>query len=132
MSNFRTVAVFECENKDVYAEMCKSIAYVQTIYCFPFPSEFFESMKIKSNESKDYVEQEIVFHSEEKYKEWFEIFGSILEELIDEMNVDFEKSKITYRRFFQNIEISRASRAEPLENFQTKFTENYKAYDFSS
>lgn len=131
MEIFKTVTVFEMLSGDVYAKMCESASYIQAIYCFPTPSEYFAIIEQKISEDRSYFEQHIYFHNEEKYKEWYAIFGEILEELVEEINDEFSKNDISYRRFFDNVEISGAARAEPMSSFQTKFNENNQALDLS-
>jgi hypothetical protein len=129
MEIFKTVTVFEMSSGDVYAKMCESASYIQAIYCFPSPSEYFATIEQKINDERSYFEQHIYFHDEEKYKEWYAVFGEILEELVEEIAEDFAKNNISYRRFFDNVEISGAARAEPMSDFQTKFDENNKSLD---
>jgi hypothetical protein len=124
MEIFKTVTVFEIASGDVCAKMFESAAYIQAIYCFPVPSEYFLIIEQKISENKSYFEQHIYFPNEEKYKEWHGIFGEILEELVEEITDDFSKHNISYRRFFDNVEISGAARAEPMGDFQTKFNES--------
>jgi hypothetical protein len=124
MEIFKTVTVFEMLSGDVCAKMTESASYIQAIYCFPVPSEYFLIIHQKVNNTKSYLEQHIYFHNEEKYKEWYAIFGEILEELVQEITDDFSKNNISYRRFFDNVEISGAARAEPMIDFQTKFNES--------
>lgn len=126
MEIFKTVTVFEVESGDVFEKMCESISYVQITYCFPYPSEYFFLIQEKASEDRSYIEHHIYFHNEEKYKEWYSVFGEITEELVDEFKEDFEKKQITHRRFFDNVEVSGAARAEPMNTFQSKFNENYK------
>jgi hypothetical protein len=129
MSLFRTVSVFELPEGNVYEQMCKSASYIQAIYCFPVPSEYFVSLENKVNQNSSYLEQHIYFHSEEKYKEWYGIFGEILEELMEEIHEDFLSYGIVYRRFFDDVEVSGAARAESLSEFRTKFNENNEYID---
>ena len=129
MEIFKTVTVFEIASGDLYAKMCESASYIQAIYCFPNPSEYFTLIEQKVNREKSYFEQHIYFHNEEKYKEWYAVFGEILEELVEEIADEFAKSNISYRRFFDNVETSGAIRAEPMSDFQTKFNDTNESLD---
>lgn len=129
MSLFRTIGIFETQEGDVYEQMCKSTAYIQAIYCFPVPSEYFAIIEQKISENRSYFESHIIFNDEEKYKEWYSIFGEICEELMEEIDTDFTNSGIKYRRFFEKVEIAKAANAEPIEDFVSKFNDNNKPLD---
>jgi hypothetical protein len=131
MPDFRTIAVFECNN-DVYAAIGKSITYIQLLYCFPTPSEYFKSIEDKISEDKTYLEQYIIFENYEKYQEWFDVFGEITEELVKELLVEFEELSITLNRYFEDVELSKALyNAFPISSFESKFNDNFKNFPIS-
>ncbi len=131
MPTFRTVSVFECTNKDVWQEMWKSIVYTQLTYCFPTPSEYFQSVQFIISEDHTYLEQHINFENEEKYNEWYDIFGEITEELTAEFIEDIEKFSITCKRYFEDVELAKVSwNAYPLSDFKSKFDDSYKGTFF--
>ncbi len=131
MSNFRTISVFECYD-DVYATICKSVTYIQLLYCFPTPSEYFQKIESKISEDRRYLEQHIIFENYEKYQEWFNVFGEITEELTQELLVDLDAGAITLKRYFEDLELSKAKfAAYPLSSFQSKFNDNFKGLTIS-
>ena len=104
--------------------MCESASWIQATYCFPVPSEYFLIIHQKVNNTKSYLEQHIYFHNAEKYKEWYAVFGEIMEELMEEIQDDFSKNGISCRRFFDDVEICGVKNAELMHAFETKFNEN--------
>jgi hypothetical protein len=109
-------------DNDILRDMNGSIPFVQTSYCHPVPSEYFENLDIKISDDKLYCEIYINFLSVEKYNEWFDIYGDITEELYLEIQDDFKPLGIKIERFFDSVEHSRCYDAQPLERFVSKFS----------
>ena len=124
---FRKVVTFsqtktnESEN-DIMKDLFKSMAFVQTSYCHPEPSEYFEPMDVKIQPDKLYAELYITFHSLEVYDQWFDAYGEITEELYLEMQEDYKSLGIVIERFFDNVEASKCYDAQPIESFVTKIS----------
>ncbi len=107
---------------DIVRDMHESISYIQTTYCHPFPSEYFDSIDFKLSDDKLYCEAYLNFTSEESYQSWFDIYGEITEELYLEIIEDFKSYGIKIERFFENVELSNCFDARPIEQFVSKFS----------
>ena len=110
------------KENDIVKDMHESISYVQTVYCHPFPSEYFESIDFKLSDDKSYCEAHINFVSLDTYHSWFDLYGEITEELYLEMIEDFKPLVIKIERFFEDVEQSNCFDAQPIEQFVSKFS----------
>jgi hypothetical protein len=124
---FRKVLTFtqtktdESEN-DIMKDMSNSIAFMQTSYCHPSPSEYFENLDVKIHPDKLYAEFYITFPSLEVYNQWYDVYGEITEELYLEIQEDYKSLGIVIERFFDNVEASKCYDAQPIERFVTKIS----------
>lgn len=109
-------------DNDIMRDMNNSIPFIQTSYCHPNPSEYFESIDVKISDDKLYCEVYINFPSSEAYSEWFNVYGDITEELYLEIQEEFKSLGIKIERFFDNIEDSKCYDAQPIELFVSKFS----------
>ena len=110
------------DDRDIWAEMTKSVAFVQGMYCHPFPSEYFENIDWQFNDTLSYCEAHSYYTSEESYKKWNEMYGEVMEEIYLEMLNEFESLEITIERFVDNVEISGMNDAKPIEQFVSKIS----------
>jgi hypothetical protein len=109
-------------DNDIMRDMNNSISFIQTSYCHPTPSEYFESIDVKVSDDKLYSEIYINFPSSETYSDWFGVYGDITEELYLEIQEEFKPLGIKIERFFDSVEHSRCYDAQPIENFVSKFS----------
>ena len=120
MEAFRCVTVFKKDGiGDVVLEMNTSNAYVQGSYCFSDPSEYYTSQFLVSNDL-NYTEFHITFNNFDSYKDWYNVFGEIVEELMAIMKDDFKPYNITIERYFDNVELSGVADALPYTSFKSK------------
>lgn len=104
MSVFRTVTVFSKNGPgDIHVELNNNIAYLQVDYCLPEFSEYYELQYLVSPDL-NYIEIHINYHDVDNFKQWHEIYGEIVQELVIEMKADFETYGVTMVRYIENVE----------------------------
>lgn len=131
MENFLKVVTIEQltpdnEGKfDVVSILESSVAWIQLAYCHPNPSQYFEDFIVNISEDKSYIEFYIVHSSVEDYKNWYETFGEVSEELYQEVLNDIESEGLVFQRFFSNIDEAKlevlGNHAQNIDNFQSRF-----------
>lgn len=124
MQNFKTVTIWRSKEGNVHSQLLDSLIYLQVVYCFPFPSEYFENIEQKLSTGLNYLEQHITFTSEEKYHEWFDIFGEIMEELMGELELEANVKELSVERYYEKIPSGNNTlNIQLLENFVSEFND---------
>lgn len=124
MSEFRAITVFEITNGDIVEELNNSIAYVQATYCFPMPSTYFNSVETKISNDKTYLEIHPYFRSEESFKDWLDVYGEIIEDLMGEVIEDLAECQLKVTRYVDNPELVDTSNMLNCSNFKSKILDN--------
>lgn len=120
MTVFRAATTFSKKgNGDIIAEMNHSIAYIQAGYCFPEVSEYY-NMKFLVSPDLNYAEVHLEYHDKESFQAWLDIFGEIVEELMIEMEADFQPLNITVTRYIENAAMYNIPKALDYNLFTSK------------